>query len=286
MAGIAIVLLLAPLADGSRLAAQDTALTFVTTAAVRVHRGPALDAPVIRELAKGARVTLARDSSSAGFWWIRTPQGELGWVFGRYLVPPQPMLLAPNAITEGAALASAFPACGGEHHFRWKQKKSTAQQALTPTTATVSTMLAWAPRVDLGNDLNSWCAERTGRELRSYRVTAWVRRIRKGEADNDWHVELTATKTSPVANCIVVEIPDPQYDSMFQTARDKLDALVAGSSTVAGDLAPPVRVKFTGAAFDDGWHGPHGSLPTNHGRCNSTTGAVWELHPVFTVVAP
>jgi hypothetical protein len=100
-------------------------------------------------------------------------------------------------------------------------------------------------------------------------------------------VEITSTKTSAVTNCIVVEIPNPQYGQEFQTARADLDNLVANSTmSAAGDVSPAVRVKFTGAAFADAWHGPYGSTPTAHGRCNSAPGAVWELHPVFKVATP
>lgn len=280
-------ILILVLCSPARLHAQDTSRTFVTTTAVRLRKAPGLTTPITRVLSKGERVRLTADSSTAAFWPVRTARDEAGWVHGRYLAPPAPVVRVP--ITTSAASATSYPACGGEHHFRWSAKKSTAQENL-PTThgATVTGMLHWAPRLDLGKDLASWCAPRSGRELRKYRVTGWVRTIRKGEDDGDWHVEVTSTRTTPVTNCVVVEIPTASYAPEFGTARTDLTSLTSGSAldNNTGKLTPPVRLKFTGAAFDDGWHGPNGAMPSGHGQCNSTLGAVWEIHPIFKVGRP
>jgi hypothetical protein len=235
-------------------------------------------------LEQGERVRLTADTSSGDFWPVRTANDEAGWVHGRYLIPPTAVT---RVLTTAAAFTTSYPSCGGEHHFRWAAKKSTAQENLTAIGATVTGMLNWAPRIDLGKDLASWCAARAGRELKQYRVSGWVRTIKKGEDDGDWHVELTSAQASAVANCIVVEIPNPSYASEFATARSDLTSLTNGSTLDdTGKLSPPVRLRFTGAAFDDGWHGPHGSMPSGHGHCNSTIGAVWEIHPVFKVEHP
>jgi len=48
-------------------------------------------------------------------------------------------------------------------------------------------------------------------------------------------------------------------------------------------------VTFTGAAFFDGYHQKttqgvkHAS---QHGRCNSSVRALWELHPIYEVTQP
>jgi len=50
---------------------------------------------------------------------------------------------------------------------------------------------------------------------------------------------------------------------------------------------PAARVKVTGLAFFDGEHrGAGGKPPHQHGRCNSKTAALWEIHPVYAVGAP
>ncbi len=270
--------------NSRRASAQDSALTVVATTAVRLRQQPSLTAPIKRVLTPRERVQVTSDTGAREFWPVRTQRGEIGWVHGKYL---QPEVLTAETLTSGIAAATTYPLCGGEHYFRWLEKKSTAQQTASPVAASVSGMLAWQPRTDLGHDLWSWCAPRLGRELKTYHVTGWVRTIKQGEADQDWHIELTSTNTTAVTNCIVVEIPDPSYAAEFQALRDKLTSLVAASTLGStGSLTPPVRLKFTGAAFDDGWHGPHGSMPTAHGHCNSTVGAVWELHPVFKVETP
>ena len=51
----------------------------------------------------------------------------------------------------------------------------------------------------------------------------------------------------------------------------------------------PVLVSFTGAAFFDGYHQKRtngGARASQHGRCNSSVRALWELHPVYKVDTP
>jgi len=50
-----------------------------------------------------------------------------------------------------------------------------------------------------------------------------------------------------------------------------------------------VQATFTGAAFFDGYHQKQtstGKHASQHGRCNSSIHALWELHPVYDVKAP
>jgi uncharacterized protein YgiM (DUF1202 family) len=259
------------------------AQTFVATQAVRLRRGPSTSDPVIRTLRRGERVTLLEESGSHSFFRVRTDKSEEGWVHGRYLRPPPSPRTSALAFTEAAA--SMFPACGGEHHFRWAAKTSLGQLGLAPQEATIPDILRWRP-LGLEPDLASWCAPRQGRELRAYAVTAWVRRVRKHEADGDWHIEITGTAQADPTSCLVAEIPAPSYDPRFGTARDALDALLKDSvMNTTGDVSSPVRVRFTGAAFYDGWHST-GTAAIGHGRCNSSLGALWEIHPVFSVGPP
>jgi hypothetical protein len=122
-------------------------------------------------------------------------------------------------------------------------------------------------------------------------LVGWVRRLKLQEADGDWHVELTAARASPVDSCIIVEIPAERYGAIYGRARAALASLVDTTQLgPRGDLRPPVRVQFTGAAFFDGVHqrvAPSGSpAASQHGRCNSSLRALWELHPVYEVAAP
>ena len=45
------------------------------------------------------------------------------------------------------------------------------------------------------------CSDREEKELRVYRVLGWVRRIKKHEADGDWHFELTQRADTPTDSC-------------------------------------------------------------------------------------
>jgi len=259
------------------------AQTFMTTKAVRLRRGPSTSEPVIRALRRGERVTLLAESGSNSFFKVRTEKSEEGWIHGRYLRPPASPEARALAFTE--AEAAMFPPCGGEHHFRWAAKTSLGQAGLTPEEATIPNVLQWPP-LGFEPDLASWCAPRQGQELEAYAVIGWVRRVRKQEADGDWHIEITGTAQAAPTSRIVAEIPAPAYDPMFGTARETLDAFLKDSAMdTAGDVSPPVRVRFTGAAFYDGWHSS-GTGAMGHGRCNSSLSALWEIHPVFSVSLP
>jgi len=175
-----------------------------------------------------------------------------------------------------------------EPHYRWSEKVDSTFASKPPTTVAVSDILTWSPRALTAQDR---CAARAGRELNLYSVTAFVRRIRLHEQDGDWHIEITEEETSPVpTSCIVVEIPSPAYGSPYGAARGHLAAL--GDTlqlSPAGDLAMPVLVSFPGAAFFDGYHQRRtngGARASQHGRCNSSVRALWELHPVYKVDTP
>ena len=118
-------------------------------------------------------------------------------------------------------------------------------------------------------------------------------RRRKGEADGDWHLEVTSTRTGAVVNnCVVIEVPPASDGSQYQVVRDQFNALVAAAgATIAsnGDLSTAVRMKFVGPAFFDGEHrGARGTSnpPHNHGRCNRDSRSLWEIHPVYGCSVP
>jgi len=57
-----------------------------------------------------------------------------------------------------------------------------------------------------------------------------------------------------------------------------------------GVLARPVGARISGAAFFDGQHRRGGRrsdrVAGDHGRCNSSVRALWEIHPVYRVTSP
>ena len=176
-----------------------------------------------------------------------------------------------------------------EPRYRWTQKTDTALADLAPQATSVSAILAtWAPP-DLGP--RDRCAPRSQRELGVYGVTAWVRRVDKFKDDGDWHVELTERADSPADSCIVVEIPARKYSARYAGARAALDSLIGDRKIRRGGvLARPVRALISGAAFFDGQHRRGGrrsdKIDGEHGRCNSSVRALWEIHPVYHVTSP
>src|SRR3989475_13001596 len=188
------------------------------------------------------------------------------------------LLLLPQA-THGQRCA--------EPHYRWSEKVDTALATRPATPTLISEILAaWAPPSLTSNDP---CAPRAGREDSVFVVTGWVRRLRLHESDGDWHIELTEAATTPVTSCIIAEIPAEASGVIYRRARGALAALVDTTQlSPSGDVDPPVRVQLTGAAFYDGYHrkqptGGRTAYPLQHGRCNSSLSALWEVHPVYQV---
>ena len=171
-------------------------------------------------------------------------------------------------------------------HYRWAEKTSTALLRETPRPVTVGSMLRWrAPNIGPGPAF--WCASRVADEQQVLSVVGWVRRVDKTKDDGDWHIELTDGRRDPVDACIVVEIPMAELHPNFRQARASLDSALAQTRVNRhGDLSKPIRLRVIGAAFFDGEHLSRKGRLQPHGRCWSTVGALWEIHPVFRIEAP
>jgi len=206
---------------------------------------------------------------------------------------PEPSHWMRTSFCIVALICCARPAVGqtcADPHYRWTEKTAETLASETPTRTTIRAMLTtWALPAFTGQ-AQYQCAPREGRELTSYSLLGWVRRVKTGEADGDWHIELTSRSDSPVDSCIVVEIPpgDAGGGGNFAQARTDLQRLASWNAN--GDVVAPVRLRFIGAAFFDGEH--RGSAQHRdrtdgaHGRCNSSARALWELHPVYWVKQP
>ena len=184
------------------------------------------------------------------------------------------------------AQTHTHPACGGEYHYRWAQKVDTSLQTATPEPVTVTEILrSWAPPAITKAD---WCKGRTEPEQHVYVLTGWARFVKEEADDADWHIELTARRTSPRTSCIVAEIPSDDYGNQFGTVRDDFLQMVGLTDvTQKGDsLKPAVQIKVTGAAFYDGWHRGVSATDGKHGHCNKASRALWEIHPVYHVEHP
>ncbi len=100
-----------------------------------------------------------------------------------------------------------------EPHYRWTEKTDESLASITPVRTTIGPMLRTWALLPFTSQAQFKCADRAGRERRVYSVLGWVRRVKTGETDGDWHVELTARQNSPIDSCIVVEIPPPDLSA-------------------------------------------------------------------------
>jgi hypothetical protein len=276
---LSIAFLFAP-TPFSRTACAQVTLTAATE--VNVRAAASRTSKIIGTLRADQKVMLESPRGRRNFFKVRLDANSTGWVHGDYLLLPdvESMALTPEVM----AAAAAMPLCGLAAHYRWREKTSTAGFSQQPTSASAHAVLQWAPLPFGGHTISSWCKDRSGRELRPFSVLGWVRRTRN-ETDGDVHIEITMAAGDPVGDCVVVEIPPANLSQRIARARNDLASLLSVGSITDKDFDTPVRLRFTGLAFWDGWHATS-SLPSGHGRCNSTMGAAWELHPVFKVAVP
>jgi hypothetical protein len=176
-----------------------------------------------------------------------------------------------------------------EPHYRWSAKTDTSLARRPVTVTTVTEILTRWTTPALGE--RDGCTPRAGRERGVFEASGWIRRIEKVKDDGDWHMEITASATSPTDSCIVAEIPLGSLGAVFGRARTQLDALLAGRRLDKdGDLKPPLAVRIRGAPFFDGQHRrttrKRDVTDGGHGRCNSSLRALWEIHPVYAVSPP
>ncbi len=174
-----------------------------------------------------------------------------------------------------------------EPHYRWTEKTSESLASIAPVKRSIGTILSWAT-LEFTSEGRYKCAPRKGHELQTYSVVGWVRRVKTHETDGDWHVELTDRQDSDTGSCMVAEIPPPELGANYAQARTDLQNFVNWDSH--GDVIPPVRLRFIGAAFFDGEHRGNAQhrdqTDGGHGRCDSSAHALWELHPVYWVRQP
>src|SRR2546426_6332789 len=166
----------------------------------------------------------------------------------------------------GAGLAAAVASaafgqgprskCGDAFHYRWAQKTDVGLAQQQPTSVDLQEIVGTWTAPQLPAD--DWCAARQGNELHLYSVTGWVRVLRH-ETDLDWHIELTATSTGPITQCMIAEIPATKYSALFASARTSLtDALQHASVASSAPVRPPARLRFVGPAFFAARHSTHG----------------------------
>lgn len=177
-----------------------------------------------------------------------------------------------------------------EPFYRWSEKIDPSLADSVPHGARILTILrSWDALPLFAGDT---CEPRRGRELKVYSVTGYVRHVDKTEEDKDWHIELTSRRDSPEDSCIIVEIPlvDGQgNEGNYVEARKSLDDLLAANAAQIdshNDVSPPVKLRFIGAAFFDGTHHTLAGGAFNHGSCNLSARALWEIHPVYWVLPP
>lgn len=259
--------------------------SMVVTHNVNLRRDPSTNHSPIRLLHVGDTLELLAARPVRGFYHVLADQ-DTGWVWTKnvHLRTSRNVALAPMAIARAAAPSHEC----ADPHYRWTAKTGVIEGSAEE--ATIRDILSnWDPP-EIANTAADWCVARDSSESRVIVVVGYVRRVKK-ESDGDWHIELTNGPREVVQNhCVVVEIPPAEINPAYARARRDLTTLL-GRHTLPTtyDPAPSVQVRVTGLAFFDGEHrgaAAHPMTAHQHGRCNSSARALWEIHPVTAISMP
>jgi len=116
-------------------------------------------------------------------------------------------------------------------------------------------------------------------------TTGWLHLV-AGEADGDYHIQISDTQDSQ-ATCLIVEVPNPDPEFVaaadlrphFQAVRDFIQAkLLRGRSPSprGSVMQRPTYVQITGQLFYDDAH----VVDPPRGKKSCKAATLWELHPV------
>lgn len=213
---------------------------------------------------------------------LRNPVTVIGAVARGYLIVALGLSMTTSPI--GAQSCDA-------PHYRWSAKTSVPVADQSPRRTTITQMLTSWSQPPLGPGPAYWCAARVGRERAIYSVDGWLRFADTTKDDGDWHLELTKRPDDPREQCIVVEIPAPQWSATFGAPRATLDSVLRSARTRLGPhgrLDTPLHLRVIGAPFFDAehLHGQKRPRVQGHGHCNSSLLALWEIHPVIRLERP
>lgn len=189
-------------------------------------------------------------------------------------------LVALSITGLSAGLLHAQQTCGGENHYRWKEKVEAPASRARPETVTVKNILDDWTRPVLRK--SPFCARREGKEKKRYVVSGWLWRVKASDDDGDYHLEMTESRSRFSERCLIAEVPGAEWGAGYARVRTAVERIIGGPVGSVRDFATPIHIRVTGVAFWDGWHAGT-DKPNGHGRCNAPGIGVWEIHPVTRI---
>jgi len=145
--------------------------------------------------------------------------------------------------------------------------------SMTPTEATVDTILSWPQ-----DDIVLPDAPRTGRELLVFHVAqAFLQNVSVNGEDCDVDLEISQTADRNAAR-VIVETP---VDSEYCSARKSIQSQLAQhgfrlDAEHGGELPQALPAEIVGMAFED----------FDHNRGSGQVATLWELHPATVNLLP
>ena len=166
-----------------------------------------------------------------------------------------------------------------EHSSRWRVKTLSDHDTIfvrfdTIIRSSIPEQNA-LPFAEVGGDTRRLASETTVYEITAYLIAL------KRELDGDYHLVMQDPDT---AAQMIFEVPNPDRPeiratsrwSQYKAVKQTIDSLTFGEQRLLIEryLERPIKLKFTGVGFYDGWHLiPQAGMPPNRR----------ELHPVLSV---
>lgn len=171
---------------------------------------------------------------------------------------------------------------------RWEIKTSIAKVVDSPTPMAFDAIVALDDPPSAAHNNPDFQENRYQGEDQIVAVRGYVHLV-AGEADGDYHIQISSSPTSG-DQCVIVEVPkDDETYTPDQYVREKAgtvrqlirDRLLNGKEPASGGsiMQHPPYMEFSGALFFDDAH--VGDAP--RGKKNMHAATLWEIHPVIGV---
>ena len=186
-----------------------------------------------------------------------------------------------------AAIAQSDVACTPTtpiaQQSRTKLKHRSIPAGPAPQATTIGNILKWkAPARISSPAVRASNSPIDPQENQIFSVSGDLQRVIMEDNDCDFHLEMSAPGAGPMADRIIVEVPqDAPYKPVRQAILQKLAQ--SGISFPAPVMVKTIPIQVTGFGFYDAFHFATADPQRGHDHGSAFVGTLWELHPIWNV---
>lgn len=179
-----------------------------------------------------------------------------------------------TAIAANSCGSRAYDVCGctpsrpASVDFRHAQKHIPIPN-ITPLDTTVTDILTWPVDTSITD-----ATPRSGRELKVYRVVAYLQFVRVVRGDCDIHLEISAVPDKNAPRMIVETPVDSEYCPARLRIQSQLLFHGISLNPTGKDINPAIKATIVGMGFQD----------FEHDRGTPQVATMWELHPAIVTI--